>query len=379
MPPPLRQKCPKYCQTKNIGFIARGITKGGGGRFVESILNEFNKLDGYNFYIFTDDTKYIEKYPNLNIVFIKSKNRLYWDLVKSLFTIKKYELDTLFYPKNLIPIIHRFLSCKKINIVHDLAYFDKGLNEYKFFNTLYFKLFVSDSCRVADKVLAVSDSTKKELIEYLRIPERKIHVVHEAVGEKFKRTDKGEAEQTISKYNIKTPFLFYCGSLSPRKNILNTLKAFNEISAEIPNNIYLASGQSWHDKPVVDYIKKHLSNRVFPLGFVTEKELMAFYTLADAYLYPSFYEGFGLPILEAQACGCPVLTSNKTSCPEVAGRGALIVDPHSISDIKNGILKILGDDKLRAQLIQEGHKNLERYSWKRTANNLLGVINNSDL
>jgi glycosyltransferase involved in cell wall biosynthesis len=126
---------------------------------------------------------------------------------------------------------------------------------------------------------------------------------------------------------------------------------------------------------VSKYIKENdLDRRVIKIGFVDEDDLPKIYNLADLLLFPSLYEGFGLPILEAQACGCPVLTSNVTSCPEVAGDGAHIVDPYSVDEIRDGILKIIKDNNYKEQLIKKGFENIKRFSWEKSARKILELI-----
>lgn len=360
-----------------IGFIARGLTKGGVTRYIKNILDIFNKecSNNYSFVIFTDDKSFKSVYQNLTIIYIQPTIKLWWDYFKILPFLLKYRTDVIIYPKNIIPFTHLLFDFKKINVVHDLAYFDKELNEYKTSDTLYMKLFMKFSCKIADQIIAVSKSTKESIIKILKISSHKIHVIHEGVELKFKKeTNKIYIQQTLLKYNISQPFIFYCGSLSPRKNILTSLKAFNKIKDLIPHNIYIAGGQSWHDEDVKIYIKKNVSERVKTIGYITDNELIHIYSSADLYLYPSVYEGFGLPILEAQACGCPVLISDRTSCPEVAGQGAIIIEPYNINDIANKIVKILKDINFRNEMILKGLENSKKYNWEDTAYKIIKLI-----
>jgi glycosyltransferase involved in cell wall biosynthesis len=360
-----------------IGFIARGLTKGGVTRYIENILKTF---DDYFFtenslnslVLFTDRKDFKTAYKNIQVVYIKKSNKIFWDYIKILPHLSKMKLDVVFYPKDIIPFTHIAFNFKKINIIHDLAHFNKTLNEYKFLDTLYIKTFMRLSCIIANKVVADSESTKEDIKKILKISSQKIIVIYAGVEEKFRpEQNMFIIEQILLKFKIQRPFMFYCGSLSPRKNILRTLQAFNEIKNKIPHNIYIAGGQSWHDKNVKEYIKRNLLNRVFLIGSVSDDELVCFYSVADLYLYPSLYEGFGLPILEAQACGCPVLTSNKTSCPEVAGAGAMIVDPYNIDEISAAVERVIMDRKLREDLINKGYENIQRFSWEKCARETL--------
>lgn len=361
-----------------IGFIARGLTRGGVTRYIENFLRTFDSsfATKNSLVLFTDRKDLQTIYKNIQVIYIKKSNKVFWDYIKILPYLLKMKLDVVFYPKNIIPFTHVLFKFKKINIIHDLAYFDNNLNEYKTLDTLYMKVFMKLSCLIANKIIAVSNATKKDIENILKISSDKIYVVHEGIEDQFKRQKNNLLiQQTLSKYNIQKPFMFYCGSLSPRKNILRTLMAFNEIKNKIPHNVYLAGGQSWHDKEVWKYIKTKLADRVFAIGYVSEDELINLYSSADLYLYASLYEGFGLPILEAQACGCPVITSNRTSCPEVAGKGAIIVDPYNIEEIKKSILKMSSNGSHREEIIKKGFLNVKKYSWSRTVNKL-GIICN---
>jgi glycosyltransferase involved in cell wall biosynthesis len=232
------------------------------------------------------------------------------------------------------------------------------------------------SCKISDKTISISKSTKKDLIEILKINPNKIQTVYLAVEDDFKiiRSPK-KIEKIKKKYKLNQPFIFYCGSISPRKNILRMLEAFNEIKDKIPHNFYLTGNAEWKMSIVSKYIKENdLDRRVIKIGFVDEDDLPGIYNLADLLLFPSLYEGFGLPILEAQACGCPVLTSNVTSCPEVAGDGAHIVDPYSVDEIRDGILKIIKDNNYKEQLIKKGFENIKRFSWEKSARKILEFI-----
>lgn len=361
-----------------IGIIARGLTKGGVTRYIENIIRVFNDnyFLEYKFFVFTDNIEYKEKYKNISIVYINKSNRIFWDYFKVLLKIIKSKPDVVIYPKNIIPFTHKLFSFKKVNIIHDLAFFDKSLNEYKILDTLYMRIFMRYSCKIADKIIAVSESTKNDIVNILKVNEDKINVIYEGVEEKFKKEENFNIiDKRLRKLNIEKPFIFYCGSLSPRKNILRVLKVFKHIRTFIPHNFYISGGQSWKDQEVIKYIKEILPERVFLLGYLSEEDLVMMYSAADLFVYPSLYEGFGLPIIEAQACGCPILTSNITSCPEIAGEGAVIINPYSEEEIKKGILSVLNNEEYRTSLVEKSLKNSKRFSWKITASKLLDELN----
>jgi glycosyltransferase involved in cell wall biosynthesis len=151
------------------------------------------------------------------------------------------------------------------------------------------------------------------------------------------------------------------------------LKSFNEVKNKIPHNFYLTGRAEWGGVEFTDYIEKNnLQKRVGKIGFVDEEDLPALYNLADIFLFPSLYEGFGLPILEAQACGCSVITSNISSMPEVANNeNAILVDPYNEKEISQAILKITQNKNFKEKIIGKGQENVANFSWKKTASNIL--------
>lgn len=223
---------------------------------------------------------------------------------------------------------------------------------------------------ISDRIISISENTKNDLVNILGVKREKICVVYLAADNSFREKAQRSTPQET------TPFLFYSGSVSPRKNLLRVVKAFDEIKDNINHDLYITGRDFWNSEDLMAFIeeRKALKSRIKFLGFLTEEELVDYYNNASLYLFPSLYEGFGLPILEAQACGCPVLTSNVSSCTEVAENSAHIVDPYSTEEIRDGILKIIDDDEYRKELIRKGRINVKRFSWEKTAINILKLI-----
>ena len=214
---------------------------------------------------------------------------------------------------------------------------------------------------MSDAIIVDSHATKKDVSTYFSTPENKINVVHLASEMKPVPT------RLPSKYGIKGDFLLYVGTVEPRKNLLRIIEAFNQLDQELKLVIVGVSG--WDNKAV--YRTKN-PNIIFT-GYVPEEELPIFYCNAKLLLYPSLYEGFGFPILEAMNCGCPVITSNISSMPEVAGNAALLVDPYSTEEIKRAMQMLLSDAKLRKRLIDSGVRQARRFSWGKTADETMKV------
>lgn len=367
--------------TLKIAFMARslGLQHGGVYRYVYNVLKEFDRRaeeEGLDIYILHNEKTIQGKFPHCREIYLQGahsySHRLLFDYIYSLWYLIRLQVDVIIYPKNIIPFTHSILRANKVNTVLDLGHFDKELHAYRFWDTLYAKAFMKFSCDVSSQTLAISHYTKKDLIQKLRIPSEKIKVVHLGIEEKFQKTR--ASDSIIEKFHVRVPFLFYNGSLSPRKNMMRVLQAFQQIKDLIPHTLYITGSLTWGAEQIYEYIKEHLGERVRIVGYLEEHELIAFYSLAELFLYPSLFEGFGLPILEAQACGCPVLTSNVTACPEVAGKGAHFVNPYSVEEIKAGILKVVHDKNYQQMLIKHGLKNLRQFSWKKTAEGILGVL-----
>jgi glycosyltransferase involved in cell wall biosynthesis len=364
----------------NIVINARVLNErqGGPARYTMNVIRELATIDRTNHYhiLMYDSMDFDFRLPeNFTVKVVRLRSKLFFDYLYIPFFSWLNRIDIYLFPKNTFSPLVRG---KKIPVYHDIVYFeDFDFREFKFFDNLHHRMMIPVAARFSVIDLTVSDFTASRMKSLLHIRPDKIRVVKEGVEPHFKKiSDTKKLTRTAEKYNIKTPFFFYAGSLSPRKNMVNLIKAFTKIKDSIPHVVYFTGGDSWLDTEVHDMITKNgLHDRIIKLGFISEEELVIMYNLADCYLYPSLYEGFGLPILEAQACGCPVITSNVSSCPEVAGEGALYVDPRNIDEIAQSMLRIAKDKKLKQSLIAAGMKNCRRFTWEKTARGILDVFN----
>lgn len=364
----------------NIAINGRVLTerKGGPYRYTVNVIRELSKLDGKNnYFIFVnDDVNFdFELGKNFNIVTKKTRSKIYFDYFYLPLMSQKYPIDVWLFPKNTFA---PYIKGKCVPVFHDIVYFEKELKfrEFKFFDNLHHSLMIPINGKISAINVAVSEFTAKRMHELLKIPKEKIKIIKEGVEEIFvPLKDKKKLTGVKEKYNLKQPFFFYAGSLSPRKNMINVLKAFEIVKNKLPHNLYVTGGYSWRDDEVFKFIKeKNLEKRVIKLGFVNDEDLVCLYNLADCYLYPSLYEGFGLPILEAQACGCPVITSTVSSCPEVGGDGSLLVNPWDVSEIAHAMELVATNSQLKHKLIEAGKKNIKKYSWNKCAQELLVVF-----
>lgn len=232
----------------------------------------------------------------------------------------------------------------------------------------------------ADHIIAVSQATKKEIIDLLKIPEEKITVIYEDLPQDAKgfNFSKDKFQQIKKKYNLPKNYLFAFGSQAPRKNIKRLVKAFGKIqSSNLPRG---KAGDQMFKKMSLVITGRYnpdfeLPDNIIMPGFLDRQELLHIFSQVQALVYPSTYEGFGIPILEAFALGVPVITSNCSSMAEIADNAAIKVDPKSIKDIEQGIKQVLTDNNKQEELIKKGKQRLKDFSWKKTAQQTLEVYN----
>lgn len=221
----------------------------------------------------------------------------------------------------------------------------------------------------ADHIITGSYFTKQEIIEFLQIPQDKITVIYHGVNHNiYKPYSQNLLQETKAKFDLPKKFLLFVGSIEPRKNLLTLLKAYNLFSTEEKKSVpfILVGFKGWENKEIMQEIQKN-QNYIRYLGFVTDNDLAHIYNLATIFIYPSLYEGFGLPPLEAMACGTPVIVSNVASLPEVCANAALYIDPANPQDIKDKILTLIGDEKLREEFSKKSKAQAALFSWESSA------------
>lgn len=221
----------------------------------------------------------------------------------------------------------------------------------------------------ADHIITGSNFTKQEIIRYMQIQDEKISVIYHGVDHAlYKEYPQNELQETKNRFDLPENFLLFVGSIEPRKNLLNLLKAYNLLSKEQKEELplILVGFKGWENQEIMQEIQKN-QEHIRYLGFVGDIELAHIYNLSTLFIYPSLYEGFGLPPLEAMACGAAVIVSNAASLPEVCGDAAIYIDPNDPADIKNKISAAPRDEKLREELSQKGKKQAALFSWEKSA------------
>lgn len=230
--------------------------------------------------------------------------------------------------------------------------------------------------RRAARLVTPSASSRHALLEAMRCPPERVVVVPEGVGALFRPLPADQVYPTLARYRLEqVPFLLSVGTWSPRKNLARLLQAFAALRSWYPGRLVLVGGGGWSRRPVEEAISAYgVADRVDVVGFVPDEDLPALYNGAELFAFPSLYEGFGLPILEAMACGCPVVTSNASSMPEVAGEAAVLVDPLSVGDLTAALRGMLQDQGRRERYHDAGLTRAGHFRWAATAAALEGVF-----
>ncbi len=263
---------------------------------------------------------------------------------------------------------------RRVVTIHDLAFL--AVPEYcspKIVGP--FARGVSKFCREADAIMVYSESTRSDVSRYLGVDPGKMTVAPMAVDEDFRPMDRAKAASHVAeKYGVKGPFLLFVSTLEPRKNLVGLLRSFARVEKSIPHNLVLIGSVGWNTRPIFELIETlGIQDRVVRPGFVPHLELPAFYCAADAFVFPTHYEGFGLPLLEALTCGCPVVTSTNSSVREVTGGAALHVDSLDEAGFADAVMRILDDRALRARLVALGLEHARKFSWHACAESTMGV------
>jgi len=350
----------------------------------------------YDGYIFTE-----QKYGGVNRIFIEIPDRvasidssvlLYlfrfpnsfkknWILKRQYFMIPKIggilrRMDTLSLPK----IVKRFnpdiyhttyyripqnLRAKKVVTVYDTIH--EKFPAY-FGNAERFLKRKKDSIENADKVITISESTKNDVLQYYRVAAHKVCVTYPAASSFFKEASEAEKKNLKQKYMLSKPFVLYVGQRNGYKNFITLLRAYSVWKRNKEFDLICIDGDKrWNrdESEIVDNSGLNSSVRLFVN--VSDQDLRVFYSLAMVFVYPSLYEGFGIPILESMACGTSVIVANVASMPEVVGDTGLYFDPHSKEELLGALDKIAGDSTLRKELISKGLNRIKFFSWEKTA------------
>ncbi|HEY0753056.1 MAG TPA: glycosyltransferase family 1 protein [Ktedonobacteraceae bacterium] len=368
-----------------LDYTAGIRQEAGIGNYVRSLLNTMLVLDTVNEYSLIASGRPTLERPFPTAPNVRGRSVLIPDrylnilwyrwrapLPANLFTGK---IDIYHGPDFVLPPLSS--KIRKVVTIHDLAFLEHP--EYAVPSLAeYLKKVVPASVAAADVVAAVSHETARTLVEHFQTPRAKIAVIPNGLRPHFKPiTDPILLGATANKFGLRHPLVLGVGTLEPRKNHLGLIKAFHKVQSEKRNRsamLALAGGHGWlYDETRQLVADLKLEKKVRFLGRVSDLELAMLYNLADVFAFPSFFEGFGVPPLEAMACGTPVITANTSSLPEVVGDAALTVDPHNIDELAKAITSLLSDEKLRETLRARGFARAQIYTWPDSAQKMLNI------
>jgi len=367
----------------HIVIDARHLRDFGIGTYIRSLVHALSSIDTVNRYTLVSgpgDVRTLSGLPeNFQTSIYARSDESSLDHALFPMHLRGLSPDLVHIPLNHVPV---FMIRPYVVTIHDMAslFFDvdlsrihKQLHRYRFRRGLV----------RASRILAVSDATRRDVENLVGVPPHRIRQVYNAPDPGFLRQPETaeELRRIMERYQINYPFLLYAGNIRRHKNVPRLVEAFAVVREQLASHpVYsdlrlVIIGDTLSQFPAVrqTVIRSRVEQMVRFLGFVPFDTLRCFYQAAAAFVFPSRYEGFGLPPLEAMACGTPVVTSNVSSLPEVVGDAAILVNPENVFDIARGIRDALLDEPLRAELIRRGREQASRFSWERTAREVLEV------
>ena len=346
---------------------------------LELILNLqiIDKENDYFIFVKPDqDKSVIEPTANFKIVEIPGGSYPWWEQFKLPKVAKAYNCDLLHCTSNTAPYSRK---TPLITTLHDIIYMEGSiikllLNKaslYQKFGNLYRRIIVAKVVKNSSRLITVSNFEKQNISDFFKLKDKKIETIHNGVNQNFTiEMDPDHLYKVKTDYKLPEDYLLHIANKDPRKNTRGVLIAFNNFlkKATVSYQLVLLGYKEADLKIILNEIDAtHLRQHIILTGYVSDEDLPAIYYLSKLFLFPSLREGFGIPIIEAMACGVPVITSNNSSMPEVAGDAAHIIDPNKPKEICDGMIKITSDAKYRNELIQKGLLQSKKFSWNRMA------------
>jgi len=353
------------------------------GTYIRNIVNQLARLDRQTEYLLIGQRRHLDEFDPLPENFRLLEFNAPWQSLRTHaqlpLLVDREGVDLLHLPWFYAPAL---AACPTVITVHDLTDALHTAEQGPQFLRSARLYLVRRALARASRILAVSHASKRELARVFAVPEQKIEVIYNALDERLVRSPfPADAERILERHAVNYPYVLYAGNIKPQKNLPRLIEAFAVAKAELRDHpawaqlklLLIGDELTKHPDLRRSVVRTRVREDVRFLGFVPYTTLRVFYARARAFVFPSLYEGFGLPPLEAMAHGTPVVTSNVSSLPEVFGRAALLVNPENVFDIARGIRQVLTDDALRQELIRRGNELVRRYSWERSAQHLLRV------
>ena len=374
----------------NIGIDIRNIGKKRTGDEVVffNLIKGLVSITTPNTYkLFTDitDKNILEKISqdlgivgknNFEIISLKTANRFTWNFWAFSKYICKNPVD-IYLTQYIVPLFVPE-EIKIATIIHDVSF--KAYQQFIKYSDLFFlNLLIPRSLKRADKIIAVSKFTRDEILKYYKIPPEKVDWTHNAVADDFLAADvtPEKLEKVRKKYDLPEKYILYIGTLQPRKNIPTLIEAYANLKVKPSDMKLVIAGGKGHnfDPRINEMVKKYnLEDKVIFPGFVDEEDKAAVMKSAEIFCFPSFYEGFGIPILEAMSVGTPTIVSDIAPHREIAVDAALYFDPKNPEDLADKLKELINNDNIRQNLIQKGLERVKNFSWKNTAEKMLEIF-----
>ena len=341
-------------------------------------LQKIDSANEYFIFVQSGEDRCLDESANFHIVEIKCPTYIFWEQVALPRALKRIKPDVVHCTSNTAPL---FLNFPLIVTLHDIIFLEKkkGGNQslYQKMGRIYRRFVVPHIIPQSELIITVSDYEREHILQTLKLEAQKIKTVYNGLSPVFNPNKKDE--QIVRKYISKSPYLFFLGNTDPKKNTSSTLKAYS---------IYLQQSEQKYPLLIADFEEKlidailesenikEIKPYLFYPGYIPNADLPYIYGSAFAFLYPSLRESFGLPILEAMASGTPVVTSNTSAIPEIAGDGAILVNPTNANEIATALLRLEKDADFMKSQIEYGLKRTESFSWEATAKKLLKTYQN---
>lgn len=382
-----------------IGIDIRCLVEGkrtGVEEYTLSLLSNLFEIDKKNEYVLflnsfgrpRIDFSFFEKYKNVKIKQFGYPNKLlnfcFWYLNWPKVDRMLGSIDLFFMPNINFVALSR--KCNLIVTIHDLSF--EIFKETFSIKRRLWHFFVSPKklCMRADNIIAISDSTKNDLQTIYKIPSEKICRIYNGTSEEFAEYDRNDKKliEVKEKYHLPFSFIFYLGTIEPRKNIIAIVRAFDQLkSTNHPQlekyKLVIAGAKGWKVEQILNEMRGAQYNKdIIYTNQITNEDKPAVYNLASLFVYPSFFEGFGLPVLEAMKCRIPVITSNTSSLPEVVGDSALMIDPDRPDELYRAMQEMLLNKELANTLSEKQRWQAFKFNWKNCARQFLSVMTDDD-
>jgi glycosyltransferase involved in cell wall biosynthesis len=367
--------------TLRIGIDATAVPveRTGAGNYIFNLVRALARVDRRNEYVVFAQPAFADQLgatpPNVRLdlrTFGSRGQRLLWEQAGLPGVVARAGLDLLHSPHYTMPLRLRTRSVVTFCDMTFVLYPEL----HQPVKRVFFPAIMRWSARRADRLIAISESTGADLSRLWGVPRGRIATIPLAADPEFRMPAQPEIAATVAKYGLRPRgYALYVGVLEPRKSVHRLVEAFAAVASRVPDiDLVIAGKRGWmYDAIFAQVERSGLVERVKFIGFVPQEELPALYAGARVFAYPSRYEGFGLPVLEAMSCGTPVVTSNVSSMPEVAGDGALLVHPDDTAGLADALLRVIQDEALSAELVQRGRVQADRFSWERCARETIEV------